>query len=779
MDRLGALFLRVCIVSAGCSAVLAPLLLFFRKLQKKFTAKTFYVLFLLLALRLVLPVEIRLPVPAVELSAPDLTLSVPAAAPAAPRAGQPVPDLSMAQAPVQAAPQPEKKVPVLHIFGAVWAFGALCCAAFSAGSYALVRKKLLDGSKPAGADESGLLERLVQKLGVGRPVSLRRSAAAPGPLALGLVRPVILLPEDGRPAEELVLRHELTHIRRWDIAYKLLLSLACWVNWFNPLVWLLDRSAGRNLELCCDDEVTRDLSDAQRRRYGSLLLDAAAERSIPFSTCFSGGKTQMKERLLNLFTQKRNSAALVCLVLAAALLAGGLVACEQAPAAQTPKVPDAEPMGAEPAPPGSAGGAPYIPEEHELIPENQARRDLYRLYFVQEGYQNESTSVVLADLTGDGLEEMLLLTVSTRDYAIAGLDNVTAENFGYGEWKVFGVQNGAVAEYPALPAVASAHAGWGYQYLVPLTDREGWAVLDFRPYTGQGQAAYSYSVSVLDEATGTWQSLDGGEVNFHIIPEEADSASLIMGEDVWTDSSAGEVEQLLTRVQAYRDYGAPLLVYNEAYGGATGGPEFAFLWLVPSSVFEGKAGVYETGDSVAPNNSAASSMTVEFPLPNPPDSPEEALEALTASAQAYEGGYVFRIPNYDGDWNVQVAGRMLMESASVPAGSPEPYMSVHYLEDEEWVPGRRYCVETNGAYFDDLTLTASVTCHNGAHAEHTICLEGTDEHALVHHDEGELHHVETHVNVSITPNQDPDPAQLQTIIQGTHHPETHHSGHHN
>lgn len=761
MDRLGALFLRVCIVSAGCSAVLAPLLLFFRKLQKKFTAKTFYVLFLLLALRLVLPVEIRLPVPAVELSAPDLTLSVPAAAPAAPRAGQPVPDLSMAQAPVQAAPQPEKKVPVLHIFGAVWAFGALCCAAFSAGSYALVRKKLLDGSKPAGADESGLLERLVQKLGVGRPVSLRRSAAAPGPLALGLVRPVILLPEDGRPAEELVLRHELTHIRRWDIAYKLLLSLACWVNWFNPLVWLLDRSAGRNLELCCDDEVTRDLSDAQRRRYGSLLLDAAAERSIPFSTCFSGGKTQMKERLLNLFTQKRNSAALVCLVLAAALLAGGLVACEQAPAAQTPKVPDAEPMGAGSALFGSPA-APSAVQPSASEPENGARRALFKDYFYQN-YTEDSASVVLADLTGDGLDELLVLTMESYTGGAVDLRQpVDAEQFSYGKLTVCGVQDGVVFQYNSICDVASAHAGWRYVYLVPRSDGNGFALLDFSPYTGQGMANYAYGVHALEPPEkDEWRFLDGGEANFSLDPVGT------MDPDTGDDATPEEVQALLDRVQAYRDSGVALLCFYS--DGAKN--EFSYLNAAPADAFAGKFDTLPALTGCVVTNG----YTAQIPLPPAgPSSPEEALEALTASAQAYEGGYVFRLPNYEGDWNVQVAGRMRMGGEE-----SDDYMSVHYLEDAEWVPGQRYCVETNGAYFDDLTLTASVTCHNGAHAEHTICLEGTDEHALVHHDEGELHHVETHVNVSITPNQDPDPAQLQTIIQGTHHPETHHSGHHN
>ena len=96
---------------------------------------------------------------------------------------------------------------------------------------------------------------------------------------LGLLRPIIVLPWEERGREELrlILAHELTHLRRGDVLCKAVLSLACAVHWFNPLVWLMSRAAGRNLELCCDDAVVRDMDQSQRCRYGSMLLDAAEQ----------------------------------------------------------------------------------------------------------------------------------------------------------------------------------------------------------------------------------------------------------------------------------------------------------------------------------------------------------------------------------------------------------------------------------------------------------------------------------------------------------------------
>lgn len=63
------------------------------------------------------------------------------------------------------------------------------------------------------------------------------------PLAAGLLRPYILLPQDmDRQDKErlrFVITHEMVHIRRWDLWWKGLALLCRCLHWFNPLVWLL------------------------------------------------------------------------------------------------------------------------------------------------------------------------------------------------------------------------------------------------------------------------------------------------------------------------------------------------------------------------------------------------------------------------------------------------------------------------------------------------------------------------------------------------------------
>ena len=328
------LFLRVLTLSLTVSLVLLPLLALAPRLHHRYAGRTFYVLWLLLAVRLVLPVQLTLPEPAVTVELPpSQAVTVPAAVrPRAEAAVSDVPQSAGAAEPAPAAPEAGRTLSWTQLGTWLWLGGMAALLVYQGAGYALARRRLLRDAEPGSEEETALLAALAAGLGVRRAPPLLRTADAASPMVLGLARPVLLLPEGALPAEELevVLRHELTHLKRRDVAYQALLLLARTVHWFNPLVWWMGREAGRSLELCCDDAVVRGRDEAFCRRYGSVLLRTAAGGRMPLSTQFGGGKGQLKARLGNLFRKKRNSAALVCIALACALLCTSLVACEQA-----------------------------------------------------------------------------------------------------------------------------------------------------------------------------------------------------------------------------------------------------------------------------------------------------------------------------------------------------------------------------------------------------------------------------------------------------------------
>lgn len=127
------------------------------------------------------------------------------------------------------------------------------------------------------------------RLGLKRTFQVRRSDRVRTAMVLGVLRPVLLIPQE--ECDPLVVLHELNHLRRRDLEYKGLMMAACWLHWFNPLVWWMSRVAGRNLELCCDEDVAGKENSAFRHRYGRLLLECAAEGAGPvLSSRFGSSK---------------------------------------------------------------------------------------------------------------------------------------------------------------------------------------------------------------------------------------------------------------------------------------------------------------------------------------------------------------------------------------------------------------------------------------------------------------------------------------------------------
>lgn len=122
-----------------------------------------------------------------------------------------------------------------------------------------------------------LLRRLCAELGIERQVKLLEGDAAAMPLTWGVLRPVVLLPASTAqwPAARLeaVLRHELAHVRRFDVLTQLVAEIACALHWFNPLVWLVAKRLRIEREMACDDDVIA--SGSPPADYAADLVELA------------------------------------------------------------------------------------------------------------------------------------------------------------------------------------------------------------------------------------------------------------------------------------------------------------------------------------------------------------------------------------------------------------------------------------------------------------------------------------------------------------------------
>lgn len=196
------------------------------------------------------------------------------------------------------------------------------------------RRKLLRVSSPAGEEDQAALETARRRTGCDREAELYRCPRIHTPMLMGFRRPVILLPED-IPAGSLeaALTHELTHLKHRDTWYMLLMTLARCVHWFNPLVWLMVRTARRDMELCCDYDLLNGQGEEARRAYGRAILDQMTGRDRGFSgltTGFSGSKKEVFARFRAIMDTdpKRKGRVVLVLAGAAVLLSGSLVGCQ-------------------------------------------------------------------------------------------------------------------------------------------------------------------------------------------------------------------------------------------------------------------------------------------------------------------------------------------------------------------------------------------------------------------------------------------------------------------
>lgn len=220
------------------------------------------------------------------------------------------------------------------------AYGAYQAVSVLSVGFVLVRyfwsrRKLLRVSYPAGEEDQAALETARRRTGSDREAELYRCPRIHTPMLMGFRRPVILLPADVPAGSlEAALAHELTHLKHRDTWYMLLMTLARCVHWFNPLVWLMVRTARRDMELYCDYDLLNGQGEEARRAYGRAILDQMTGRDRGFSgltTGFSGSKKEVFARFRAIMDTdpKRKGRVVLVLAGAAVLLSGSLVGCQR------------------------------------------------------------------------------------------------------------------------------------------------------------------------------------------------------------------------------------------------------------------------------------------------------------------------------------------------------------------------------------------------------------------------------------------------------------------
>ena len=217
------------------------------------------------------------------------------------------------------------KSPKLWI--SIWALGAIVSLGLTVFSYIKFNLNLKKNLM-----EPDSFTKSVYASIPGRKPALYFSDSARTPMMLGLFSPKIVLPYREYNEELLlnILRHELTHYRRFDALYKWVTVAVLSVHWFNPIAWFVRRELNRACEMSCDEMLLRSMNKDEKQSYGNSLLLMAASSALPtavVATSFATEKRNLKERLVQIMSYKKSSTRVLAAVLAVTLLTGcGVVA---------------------------------------------------------------------------------------------------------------------------------------------------------------------------------------------------------------------------------------------------------------------------------------------------------------------------------------------------------------------------------------------------------------------------------------------------------------------
>lgn len=164
-----------------------------------------------------------------------------------------------------------KQIKLINFIQIVWIAGMVISFLFYLINFIIFKIKIKGHLEKMN---SKLFEQIKSELNIKRNVNLCKCSLINSPVFVGFVSPIILMPYTNYADEELKLiyKHELTHFKRMDVWYKLILVIASVVHWFNPLVYLMRRYASKDIEYTCDDIVTKDLSLEQRKEYSRVIL---------------------------------------------------------------------------------------------------------------------------------------------------------------------------------------------------------------------------------------------------------------------------------------------------------------------------------------------------------------------------------------------------------------------------------------------------------------------------------------------------------------------------
>lgn len=198
---------------------------------------------------------------------------------------------------------------IYHIIAVIWIIGVVAYSLFYIIKYNEFKKSIKNSSYTIYDEEiQGLLQSILleNNLKPRDAITIKECALINTPMMRGIVNPELLIPNRNYDNDSLrmIITHELMHFYNNDILFKHLLLISKILHWFNPMIHIMARIANNDIEFSCDYHVVKGKDLAFRKLYSDLIISHINITPIdkePLFTNLRGNKNNIKNRINEIF----------------------------------------------------------------------------------------------------------------------------------------------------------------------------------------------------------------------------------------------------------------------------------------------------------------------------------------------------------------------------------------------------------------------------------------------------------------------------------------------
>ncbi len=214
---------------------------------------------------------------------------------------------------------------IYKILPYIWLAVFLCLIIFNFICYIIflhkLKKDYIDSSNPT---TQNMFNNICKNLNL-KKVNLKISNTISSPMTIGILRKKVIIPKKIFNDEqyEMIIKHELFHIKNKDIEYKFLLLILNCIYWFNPIVYMFVNQVNEILELNCDEYVLKNQTHKYKISYAEILLnqiEANKNMQFKYSINFANRRKNIMKRFSNIIDNENKKQNIVAIATVTALL---------------------------------------------------------------------------------------------------------------------------------------------------------------------------------------------------------------------------------------------------------------------------------------------------------------------------------------------------------------------------------------------------------------------------------------------------------------------------